>query len=99
LYKSLLARSFDERAAQFDLALVFLASGRFNLAAEAYQHGHEMTETCEPARRRGIYYIALFDLADARHLQVLGPDSEATFELVKSWLEASGFVVTALPWL
>jgi tetratricopeptide (TPR) repeat protein len=99
LYKSLLARSFDERSAQFDLGLVFLASGRFNLAAEAYQHGHEMTETCEPARRRGIYYIALFDLADARHLQVLGADSEATVQLVKSWLDASGFAVTALPWL
>jgi hypothetical protein len=81
------------------LALVFLASGRFNLAAEAYQRGHEMTETCEPARRRGIYYIALFDLADARHLQVLGADSEATVQLVRNWLDASGFAVTALPWL
>lgn len=97
LYKSLLARSFEEQAAQFDLALVLLASGRVNLAAEAYQHGHEMTEACEPARRRGIYYIALFDLADARNLQVLGPDSETTVQLVKGWLDASGFVVTELP--
>jgi tetratricopeptide (TPR) repeat protein len=99
LLENAMDRFPDKQTAQFDLALVFLASGRVGLATDAYLRAHELTEKCEKPRQRGLYYIALFDLADAGHQHLLGPDSEIIFQKVKGWLSSSGAAVENLPWL
>jgi tetratricopeptide (TPR) repeat protein len=53
--------------AQFDLALSLLCSHREGLAAREYERAIEMaTAEHQPLRRRGLYRLALIDLANAR---------------------------------
>lgn len=99
LLQTALDRSSDNQSVQFDLGLVFLASGRTGLARDAYLRGHTMTEKCEKPRQRGLYYIAMFDLADLLNQVALGPDSETLLGTVKQWLGTSGVAVEKLSWL
>jgi tetratricopeptide (TPR) repeat protein len=101
LFEAVLNRYGDEQPIQFDLALAYLASGRFRLATEAYRRGYEMTAACEHARQRGVYYIALFDLADARRQERerMGPDSDIIFQSLVRRLNSVGLVTEGLHWL
>jgi tetratricopeptide (TPR) repeat protein len=55
--------------AQFDLALALLCSGRGELAEREYERGIEMAVADHhPWRRRGLYRLALLDIASARTL-------------------------------
>lgn len=99
LLESALARSSDNVTVQFDLALAFLASGRTRLALDAYTQGHKITQNCETSRQRGLYYIALFDLVDARRLEVVGAESEKILEEMKGWLSVAGMASENFTWL
>ena len=99
LIKTVVDRSADEQSAVFDLGLVYLASGRNKLAEDTYLRGYELTQKCQVLRQRGLFYVALFDLADARHQRLLGQDSESIFKAVEEWLHSSGVAVERLPWL
>jgi len=99
LFEATLDRPSENPSLQFDLALVFLASGRVRLASDAYELGHKMTARCAKLRQRGLYYIALFDLADARRQHVLLANSDAIFQAVQQWLTSAGVAVEGLPWL
>jgi tetratricopeptide (TPR) repeat protein len=65
LIESVVDRSPDPLSAQFDLGLLYLASGRLRLAKEAYVRGYELARRCQVLQQRGIFYIALFDLGMA----------------------------------
>lgn len=99
LFETVSARYPDERYIHFDLGLSLLASRRFRLAMDAYQRGYDMTRKCQKRRQRGILYVALFDLADARSLKVVDSVSDPIFEMLEKWVEGSGVQVQSLPWL
>jgi tetratricopeptide (TPR) repeat protein len=83
----------------FDLGLVYLVSGRPGLAASAYESGNKGAANAEPPRRRGLYYIALFDLVDAARQTPLGPGGDDIFASLKARLESSGVQLETLNWL
>ena len=99
LFQLAVASTGDNPSVLFDLALSFLASKRLELALGAYQQGHDIVERGELPRRRGLYYIALFDLADARRLKVVGAESDRIFAMVREWLRLSGVPLESLSWL
>jgi tetratricopeptide (TPR) repeat protein len=98
LFETALSRSGDDPATQFDLALAYLASGRIKLAIDAYQRGYEMTANFESARQKGLYYIALFDLADARRQKELDSGADLIFQNLVHRLDSLGLAVEGLPW-
>ena len=99
LFQIALAGPRENPALRFDLGLAFLASKRAELAVETYQRAHDAVERGEAPRRRGLYYVALFDLADARRLKVVGEESDRIFEMVREWSRSSGVQLETLSWL
>ena len=62
----------DDYGAQFDLALVLLASRR-SVAADEYRRIGERVDKLCTQRQRGLVYIALFDLLDASERGLVDP--------------------------
>ena len=85
----------------FDLTLAFLASGRGQLARQAYAEGCKRTEGTEVPRQRGVYYVAAFDLAELvrESGDQLPPESNKIFMDLRSRLERSGQDLSELAWL
>jgi tetratricopeptide (TPR) repeat protein len=98
LLETVLSRSSDKPALQFDLALIFLVSGRTRLAIDAYQSGAQMTSRCAKLRQRGIYYVALFDLVDAREHLALA-ESKNVFTTLIEGLRSTGLALSRFAWL
>lgn len=92
LFQVALEASPDMHPLWFDLALAFLASGRGLLAKQAYDAGCVSTEKVEVPRRRGVYYIAVFDLAElARGFSYpLPPEAAEIYAGLRVRLGASG---------
>jgi hypothetical protein len=66
---------------------------------DAYRQGGRAAERCEVPRRRGLYYVALFDLVDAKRHAVIGAAADAVLEGVKQSLTSSDIDRTKLKWL
>jgi tetratricopeptide (TPR) repeat protein len=101
LFQIALEVSPDIHPLWFDLSLAFLASGRGVLAKDVYDRGCSKTEATEEPRRRGVYYIALFDLAEFARAAKTSLPAEAAeiFDGLRGRLEASGQDLTKLFWL
>src|SRR5206468_3860483 len=69
----------EDPAAQFDLGLVLLASSRSSPALSEYERAVELASKKHVLRRRGLYYIALFDLVEAAKKQSLSDEADNVF--------------------
>jgi tetratricopeptide (TPR) repeat protein len=100
LFQNALASgSHEHRFLLFDLTLTLLASGRESLATRALHAACDAADAEELERRRGLYFIALFDLIDAHVHHVVAEGAREIIITVRDRLARTDIDLTQLKWL
>jgi hypothetical protein len=101
MYQLALENSPNIHALWFDLSLAFLASGWGALADEIYHKGCSKADETEVPRRRGLYYIAIFDLVEHARQAAAALPAEAAqiYADLRRRLAGAGQDLSPMSWL
>ncbi len=98
LLKNAADSSPDYLFARFDCGLALATSGSLAEARDTYARAAAEADGCEMLRRRGLLYVAVFDLVEAARRERLKPDAADLIEVLGKRLGHAGGNPEA-PWL
>jgi tetratricopeptide (TPR) repeat protein len=99
LFQVALDMQSDRYGTHFDLALATLRSGRIELATREYERGLDRSAKIHVKRKRGLLYVALFDLVQAAQEDLLVGQAQVIFSKLSEESRKVGLDVAKLAWL
>ena len=95
LYLSALELDEDDPGTQFDLALVLMRMGHYDLALREYRRGLGMLRKVERPRQRGLLFVAVVDLKEGLEEDSAARDRQEIHQALNELIESA--ITAGLP--